>query len=76
MGPITLLQADFNLGEANIVATGRLQEKVHAQILKLGFKETATRSFRCYALLGIAISHMLRLTTILQGGRGRGEGQM
>ena len=35
-GPIALLQADFNLGEANIDSNG-LVEKIHAKILKLGF---------------------------------------
>ena len=35
-GPIALLQADFNLGEANIDSNG-LVETIHAKILKLGF---------------------------------------
>jgi hypothetical protein len=37
-GPIALLQADFNLGEANIDAAGLLK-KIHAKILKLEYSQ-------------------------------------
>ena len=37
-GPIALLQADFNLGKANINSNG-LIEQIHAKILKLGLKQ-------------------------------------
>ena len=36
-GSIALLQADFNLGKANI-DSNMLVEKIHAKILKLGFR--------------------------------------
>jgi hypothetical protein len=43
-GPIALLHADFNLGEANIDSNG-LVEKIHAKILKLGFNHIAHSIF-------------------------------
>jgi hypothetical protein len=43
-GPIALLQADFNLGEANINSNGLLK-KLHTKILKLGFHQIAHSIF-------------------------------
>jgi len=43
-GPIALLQADFNLGKANIDSNG-LVKKIHAKILKLGYNHIAHSIF-------------------------------
>ena len=61
-GPIALLQADFNLGEANIDSNG-LVETIHAKILKLGFNHILLiPSLLNYTPI-TATSPMLRWTT-------------
>jgi hypothetical protein len=43
-GPIALLQANFNLSEANIDSSGLL-DKIHSKILKLGFNQICHSTF-------------------------------